>query len=180
MFIDFLAHLRRYYLNRRRRPIFHSVILAGVYDIKNLKLKMRPEEEHKYNSPWNIAAEFDVNMNFAAAQIGAMLDEYESDHHTGMDIETVSKEIYQYTSGYPYLVSLLCKILDEKLSGSELFKDKRSIWTRKGITEAVRIILKSKTPLFDSMAKQLDTFCDLRNMIQEILYHIYGFLAEAI
>lgn len=176
VFIDFLAHLRRYYLNRRRRPIFHSVILAGVYDIKNLKLKMRPEEEHKYNSPWNIAAEFDVNMNFAAAQIGAMLDEYESDHHTGMDIETVSKEIYQYTSGYPYLVSLLCKILDEKLSGSELFKDKRSIWTRKGITEAVRIILKSRTPLFDSMAKQLDTFCDLRNMIQEILYQGKQFL----
>lgn len=86
-------------------------------------------------------------MNFAAAQIGAMLDEYESDHHTGMEIESVSKEIYQYTSGYPYLVLLRCKILDEKLSGSKFFKDKRSIWTRKGITEAVRIILKSKTPL---------------------------------
>lgn len=28
--------------------------LAGVYDIKNLKLKLRPESEHQYNSPWNI------------------------------------------------------------------------------------------------------------------------------
>ena len=43
-------------------PTFHSVILAGVYDIKNLKLKMRPEETHQYNSPWNIAAKFDVSM----------------------------------------------------------------------------------------------------------------------
>ena len=29
---------------------FKSVILAGVYDIKNLKLKLRPNEEKKYNS----------------------------------------------------------------------------------------------------------------------------------
>ena len=54
VFIDFLAQLRVYYLNRESRPIFHSVILAGVYDIKNLKLKIRPDEEHQYNSPWNI------------------------------------------------------------------------------------------------------------------------------
>lgn len=30
VFIDFLALLRGYYLDRERRPIFHSVILAGV------------------------------------------------------------------------------------------------------------------------------------------------------
>ena len=41
---------------------FHSVILAGVYDIKNLKLKLRPDAEKKYNSPWNIAADFNVDM----------------------------------------------------------------------------------------------------------------------
>lgn len=50
VFIDFLAQLRGYYLDREKRPIFHSVILAGVYDIKNLKLKIRPDEEHQYNS----------------------------------------------------------------------------------------------------------------------------------
>lgn len=53
VFVDFLAMLRGYYLERKEKPAFHSVILAGVYDIKNLKLKIRPQEEHKYNSPWN-------------------------------------------------------------------------------------------------------------------------------
>lgn len=48
--------LRGYYLHRQDMPIFRAVILAGVYDIKNLKLKIRPDEEHQYNSPWNIAA----------------------------------------------------------------------------------------------------------------------------
>ncbi|MDE5824422.1 MAG: ATP-binding protein, partial [Lachnospiraceae bacterium] len=58
VFIDFLAQLRAYYLDREETPTFHSVILAGVYNIKNLKLKLRSESEHQYNSPWNIAADF--------------------------------------------------------------------------------------------------------------------------
>ena len=30
---------------------FHSVVLAGVYDVKNLKLKIRPEVEKKKQLP---------------------------------------------------------------------------------------------------------------------------------
>lgn len=43
VFIDFLSQIRGYYLNRDAEPAFQSVILAGVYDIKNLKRKIRPE-----------------------------------------------------------------------------------------------------------------------------------------
>ena len=60
IFIDFLSQLRSYYLNRDKTSIFHSVVLAEVYSIKNLKLKIRPESDHQYNSPWNIAADFDI------------------------------------------------------------------------------------------------------------------------
>ena len=67
VFIDFLAQLRDYYQEREDVPIFHSVILAGVYDIKNLKLKLCPDTEHLYNSPWNIAADFDIDMSFSSA-----------------------------------------------------------------------------------------------------------------
>ena len=49
------------------------MILAGDYDIKNLKLKMRQEEDEQYNSPWNIAAKFKIEMNFSADQITQML-----------------------------------------------------------------------------------------------------------
>ena len=81
------------------------MILAGVYDIKNLKLKLRPEAEHKYNSPWNIAAEFKVDMSFSPTQIERMLESYEQEHHTGADMRTVAEEIYQYisVSGIRYL-----------------------------------------------------------------------------
>ena len=84
---DFLAQLRGYFLTRDDTPVFQSVILAGVYDIKNLKLKLRPESEHKYNSPWNIAEAFNVDMSLSYSGISEMLLEYEIDHHTGMDIK---------------------------------------------------------------------------------------------
>ncbi len=194
VFLDFLAQLRGYYLERENTPIFHSVILAGVYDIKNLKLKLRPDAEHMYNSPWNIAAKFTVDMSFSASQITTMLEEYETDNHTGMDIQLIAEEIYQYTSGYPYLVSAICKCLDEELS--EEWGTFHKAWSKEGVSEAVKNILKENPPLFGSMAKQLDTYQDLRNMIEDIIYRgkripfspeeksinlgiMFGFLKEA-
>ena len=63
VFLDFLAQLRGYYINRSRFATFQSVILAG--------------------------------------------------------------EIYDYTSGYPHLVSRLCQLLDER-------KDVESSQDRRG------------------------------------------------
>ena len=37
--LDFLSQLRGYYIDRDVTPAFQSVILAGVYDIKNIKRK---------------------------------------------------------------------------------------------------------------------------------------------
>ncbi len=196
LFIEFLAQLRSYYLNRDQTPTFHSVILAGVYSVKNLKLKIRPESKHQYNSPWNIAAKFNVRMDFPAGQIAGMLEEYEADHHIGMDVQAMAEEIYQYTAGYPVLVSSICKYLDEELPDKEGFGDLGSVWTKEGIGQAVKNILKEGMLLFESMAKQLDTYKEQRDMIEDILYRgrripfspeqksinlgvMFGFLKEA-
>ena len=56
IFITFLGLLRKKFLARKKQPTFQSVILAGVYDVRNLKLRIRQDSEHQYNSPWNIAA----------------------------------------------------------------------------------------------------------------------------
>ncbi len=164
IFLKFLGMLRDKYLKRGQGAgaTFQSVILAGVYDIKNLKMKMvlagmhqLKDGEKRINSPWNIAAEFEIDMSFSAIEIATMLNEYEKDHQTGMDIEAVSKEIRAYTSGYPFLVSRLCKIIDEKLN-----KD----WTVQSVQKAVRVILYEKNLLFDDLGKNLESdedFCDL-------------------
>lgn len=74
IFLDFLSQLRGYYIDRDDSPTFQSVILAGVYDIKNLKRKFRPEEDHKLNSPWNIAVEFKEEMSFSVEEIAGSGD----------------------------------------------------------------------------------------------------------
>ena len=162
VFLDFLAQLRGYYLNRDEVSAFHSVILAGVHDIRNIRQKIRPDAEHKHNSPWNISADFNIDMSFSAKDIEGMLVEYEKNHHTGMNISEISNLIYDYTSGYPVLVSSICRINDENLN-----EDIR--WTEEGVTEAVGVILSSKRPLFESLINKLEDDEQLRNCVYSIL-----------
>ncbi len=165
VFIKFLGLLRELYLNRKQRPTFKSVILAGVYDIKNLKLKIRTEAEHQYNSPWNIAARFDVDLALPAAGIEGMIAEYKSDHAgiaeiECMDAHAMAQLIFDYTSGYPFLVSRLCQILD----------DKKLRWDKGGLLDALKILYLEKNTLFDDMIKKLDDFPELSEMLKAILY----------
>jgi Predicted AAA-ATPase len=113
LFISFLAMLRNKYLERDSFKTFHSVVLAGLHDVKSLKLKLRPDEEAKLNSPWNIAAEYKVDMNLQPSEIKPMLDEYAADKSVKMNTQQVAEQLFYYTSGYPFLVSKLCKMFDE-------------------------------------------------------------------
>ncbi len=158
VFLDFLAQLRGYYLNRNRKPTFQSVILAGVHDIRNLRQKIRPDAEHKHNSPWNIASPFKVDMSFSPDDIAGMLTDYENEHHTGMDIQKISQLIYDYTSGYPVLVSSICKLIDES------FK-----WSESSVSEAVKIILKENNALFESLINKIEDYPDLYDYLYQIL-----------
>lgn len=162
VFMDFLGQLRAYYLKRRRIPVFQSVILAGVYDVRNVKRKLRPEEEHRENSPWNIAADFLVDMSFSTEDIAGMLQEYEADYHTGMDIRQIAELLYDYTSGYPYMVSRLCMFMDERISGNA--------WTKEGFLSSVKMLLEDQNPLFQSLMNKLKDFPELNHVILRLLF----------
>lgn len=170
IFLSFLGLLRAKYLAREsgKDDTFQSVILAGVYDIKNLKL--HEGTEPKYNNPWNIAADFRIDLGFQADDIERMLSEYEADYHTGMDIRQIGRWIFEYTEGYPYMVSRMCKLLDERVAGAEAFPDKKDAWTGEGFQEAIRLFLKEPNMLFDDMVKKLQDNPDLKTMLSDILF----------
>ncbi len=170
VFLDFLAQLRADYIEKDVRATFHSVILAGVYDVKNLERKIRADEEHKINSPWNIAADFNIDLSFSKKEIITMLQEYEEDYCTGMDIDYISELLYDYTSGYPFLVSRLCKLMDEVIFGNDNFKTKELVWTKEGFLEAVKLVLMEKNALFDSLFSKLVNYPELNIMIEEVLF----------
>ena len=149
VFLDFLAQLKRVYLERDEIPAFQSVILAGVYDVKNLKQKLRPNDRQRANSPWNIAADFRVDMSFSAADIAGMLGEYEADFCTGMDVEEMAGLIYEYTSGYPFLVSRICKLMDERVAGQEDYPELGTI--------LYQILFTGKTVPYSPLNKSIET-----------------------
>lgn len=170
VFLDFLAQLRAQYIKRFQQPALQSVILAGGYDIKNLKRKIRADEERKYNSPWNIAADFKIDMSFSADEIAEMLMEYEADHHTGMQVNEISGWIYDYTSGYPFLVSRLCQLIDEDIVSDERSRTDSLGWSKEGFQEAVRMLLAEKNTLFESLSEKVASYPDLRDMLQTLLF----------
>ena len=131
----------------------------GVYDVKNLKLKIRPDAEKKYNSPWNIAADFNVDMTFHPEEIAHMLNEYEADTHTGMDIKAISEEIYKYTTGYPFLVSYICKKIDEEFDQE---------WTSDSIIKAVKMLVRGGSTLMDDLSKNLENNTEFRDFMYSV------------
>ncbi|MBR3314355.1 MAG: hypothetical protein IKG18_09485 [Atopobiaceae bacterium] len=189
VFLDFLAQLRLQYLEREddpSSPAFRSVVLAGVTDVRHLKARIRPGEASKVNSPWNIAADFRVEMSFSADDVAGMLADYEADHATGMDVAAVAGELVAWTGGYPFLVSRLCQLADER----------GLPWDRAGVDAAVRLLLKDDdVSLFESLTGKLESYPALKEQLRSILMEgeqmaylpydetqkqlrMYGFVAE--
>ncbi len=164
VFVRFLGMLRNLYLDREKFSdetlTFWSVILAGVYDVKNLKLKIRPEEEHQFNSPWNVAADYKLDMTFNPQEISTMLADYENDYHFGFNIKEISEEIYKYTSGYPVLVSAVCKAIDEQLD-----KD----WTLDGVLKGVKTVLRDENfTLLKYIKRNMEQYPELKTFLRAV------------
>jgi hypothetical protein len=164
LFLDFLGLLRAKYLlrNEGQDVTFHAVILAGVHDVKSLKLKIRPEQERKYNSPWNIAADFLVDMSFQPDEIATMLTEYAEAEQVALDIPALAERLYYYTSGYPFLVSKLCKLLAEQIAP-------RPQWQPTDVEGAVNHLLTESNTNFESLIKNLENNADLYQIVYELI-----------
>ncbi len=171
-FIRFLSMLRTKYLDRHspQHATFHSIVLAGVHDIKTLKYKIRPTDDSHYNSPWNIAADFKVKMRFSPEEIAPMLEDYSQSENVRMDIPAIAERLYYYTSGYPFLVSKLCKIIAEDILPKTISPSNNvKTWMESDVEAALQIILKENNTNFDSLIKNLDNNPQLYQFIHRII-----------
>ncbi|MBQ3617684.1 MAG: AAA-like domain-containing protein [Bacteroidales bacterium] len=167
---DLLSCFRTDYIKRNSfgiTSIFHSVILVSIKRITNLPSII---EERRFNSPWNVAAEYDLDMTFNPQEISTMLADYENDYHFGFDIKEISEEIYKYTSGYPVLVSRVCKEIDENLGKN---------WTKDGVLKAVKKIIKEKRVLSDDITKNLEIYPKLKAFLRALLLENFSMSFDA-
>ena len=170
-FLKFLAMLRTKYIDRYNPDnlTFHSIALTAVHDIKALKYKIRGADgKTKYNSPWNIAADFKVDMSFNTQEIMPMLEEYCAVESITMDIPIIAERLYYYTSGHPFLVSILCKNIAEDI----LFvkpKEEQVQWTLDDVEQSVQMLLKEENTNFESLIKNIENHEKLYWLVHEVI-----------
>ncbi len=162
IFLQFLGVLRNKYLSAGagKDITFQSVILAGLHDVRTLKLAIRDESESKFNSPWNISAKFDIDMSFSANEIESMLLAYQSETGITFDTIEIAHELHRFTNGYPYLVSDICKIIDEKSNGD---------WSVGGIYAAIKMMLNEKSTLFEDVIKNIENNQEIKAVVDDLL-----------
>ncbi|MCP5046043.1 MAG: AAA family ATPase, partial [bacterium] len=167
LFLRFLAMLRAKFLAGERglETTFHSVILAGVHDVKNLKQKIRPDGEHQMNSPWNIAVDFDIDLNLSPDEIADMLSQYTHDRSVTVDIPLFADKLFYLTSGYPFLVSYLCKMIDEKILPGK----KEKTWEPEDLENALQMTLMRDNTNFESLIGKLENNPELYDFVFDIV-----------
>jgi len=169
LFLNFLGMLRSKFLSRdlKTERTFHAVILAGVHDVKTLKLKLRPGEATQYHGPWNIATDFKVEMSLLPHEIVPMLEDYAQERNVALAAPPIAERLYYYTSGYPFLVSALCKIVDEDL----LPEKGEPVWIVADVDAAAERLIKSErsNTNFDSLIKNLENNPDLYQLVYRMV-----------
>lgn len=169
-FLRFLGMLRTKYLARFKPQhfTFHSIVLAGVHDIKSLKFKLRNPGDAQYNSPWNIAVDFNVRMSFNPVEIAPMLEQYCAAEGVTMDIPAIAERLYYHTSGYPFLVSKLCKNIAEIILPKRPEAERKE-WTLQEVEQSVQLLLKENNTNFDSLIGNMENNPSLYKLTYEVI-----------
>ena len=100
-------------------------------------------------------------MNLQPEEIRSMLDEYAADKGVEMDTQEIADRLFYYTSGYPFLVSSLCKIYDEEI----LLTKTNLQWTAEDVDATVVKIAKESNTNFESLIKNLEENTELYALV---------------
>jgi hypothetical protein len=168
-FISLLSTMRSMYLNKYEVKTFQSVILASVIDIKNLKIKIDPLSDEKL-SPWNIASDFNIDMSFSVEDIAQMVEDYAKERSIGLNLAEASKALYDFTSGYPYIVSKMCSIIEGWIADGS--REACEAWSLGGIMRAADKLASSElNSLLDSLMSKVKAYPDLKKMLYKMLFY---------
>ncbi len=160
--LPFLRALREMYLERDVFPTFHNVVLAGVHDIKNLKARYRDESASLGSaSPFIIAISYELPP-FSRENIQQYFLQHTTETGQRFD-EAVIARVHALTSGHPWLVSALAKLLVE-----EIVPDRAVAIGISHLDQAVQQLLSTSNTNFDSLIKHAHQ-PDLQPIILDIL-----------
>jgi type II secretory pathway predicted ATPase ExeA len=149
--ISFLRQLRNGYNSRPEVPFIHSVALVGMRNIRDYKVRIRPDSETMGSaSPFNIVTESLTLKNFTKEEIAELYRQHTDE--TGQVFEENAIElVWEQTQGQPWLVNAIAREVIVKILQSNYTKPV----TAELVSEAIQNIILNRPTHIDSLLERL-------------------------
>ena len=150
--VAFLRQLRNGYINREDTPFPASVALVGLRNIKDYKMRVRPDGESVGQaSPFNVITKVLPMRLFSEAEMRSLYAQHTAE--TGQVFEEGAlAEAYRLSCGQPYLVNALARWCVEEIHHDDYSQPV----TAADMTEAKEKIIREQGTHLDSMMEKLE------------------------
>jgi len=149
--ISFMKQLREGHNNRSTIPFVSSIALVGMRNIRDYKVKIRPDSETMGStSPFNVVTETLTLKNFTKEEVASLYRQHTDE--TGQLFDTDAIElIFEQTQGQPWLVNAIVREVIEKILQLDFTRPVTAELAKKAIQT---IILRRDTHI-DSLLERL-------------------------
>ena len=150
--VAFLRQLRNGYVNREEAPFPASLALVGLRNIKDYKMRIRPDGESVGQaSPFNVITKVLPMRLFSEAEMHALYAQHTAE--TGQTFEEGAvAEAYRLSGGQPYLVNALARWCVEEIHHDDYSQPV----TAADMAEAKERIIRERGTHLDSMMEKLE------------------------
>ena len=93
----------------------------------------------------------------ASKKVVLIIDEVDSASNNQVFVYFLAQLIFDHTSGYTFLVSRICKLIDET----------PLTWDEQEVEAAVKQVLNEQNTLFDDMIKKLNNYPEVSIMLRK-------------
>ena len=150
--VAFLRQLRNGYINREEAPFPASVALVGLRNIKDYKMRVRPDGASVGQaSPFNVITEVLPMRLFSREEMLSLYAQHTA--ATGQVFEEEAMEnAYRFSCGQPYLVNALARWCVEKIHRDDYSQP----ITGADMEEAKEKIIREQGTHLDSLLEKLE------------------------
>jgi hypothetical protein len=150
--LSFLSQLRIGYVGRAKSPFPSSIALIGMRNIKDYKVKIRPESDSLgSSSPFNIIAKALTISDFTEAEVRALYAQHTEATGQIFEDEAV-KKAWSWSEGQPWLVNALARETVQEI----LTWDYGRPVTGELIDQAADILMRRQDTHIDSLLARLN------------------------
>ena len=150
--IAFLRQLRNGYINREEAPFPASLALVGLRNIKDYKMRVRPDGASVgQSSPFNVITKVLPMRLFSPEEMRALYAQHTDATGQVFEVDALANA-YRFSGGQPYLVNALARWCVEEIHRDDYSQP----ITGADMAEAKEKIIREQGTHLDSLLEKLD------------------------